>query len=127
MAPSLSKLEPTGYEAHKHPSTYQLVTERVLIHLEEMIPKTKKKAKYTLRSQKKAPCYEMEHLGQRECKCYQACKNTVLIQKALLTSSPNYGVGQSLRNEVLDNKHSRSIKKKWNQSQSATILTIYEQ
>lgn len=44
----------------------------------------------------------MEHLGQREYKCYQACKNTVLIQKSLLTPSPNYEVGQSLRNEVLD-------------------------
>lgn len=42
MAPRLSKPEPTNYEAHKHPSTYQPVTERVLIQLEETIPKRKK-------------------------------------------------------------------------------------
>lgn len=42
MAPRLSKPEPTNYEAHKHPSTYQPVTERVLIQLEGTIPKRKK-------------------------------------------------------------------------------------
>lgn len=42
MAPRLSKSEPASYEAHKYPSSYQPVTEGVLIQLEETIPKRKK-------------------------------------------------------------------------------------